>query len=250
DYMKMDFYAKRNLELTESIRLKSKKGTLLWLMDDTKTPMGARRLKQWIDRPLIKQHDIEQRLNAVEQFVNGFIERDELRSYLNMVYDIERLVGRVSYGNVNAKDLVQLNYSIKQIPYIKEIIERLDSSSVNRFKALEPLEDLEELLEESLVEDPPLSVKEGGLFKTEYNAELDKFKEASTNGKQWIAELQLKERERTGVIYLKLTIKKVCECYVRIKKRNLNSFDNEAFGYQRNRRLCSAERVVSGELKR
>ena len=165
DYMKMDFYAKRNLELTESIRLKSKKGTLLWLMDDTKTPMGARRLKQWIDRPLINQRDIEQRLDAVEQLVNGFIERDELRSYLNMVYDIERLVGRVSYGNVNAKDLVQLNYSIKQIPYVKEIIERLDSKSIDRFKDLEPLNDLERLLDESLVEDPPISVKEGGIFK-------------------------------------------------------------------------------------
>ena len=249
DYMKMDFYAKRNLELTESIRLKSKKGTLLWLMDDTKTPMGARRLKQWIDRPLIKQHDIEQRLNAVEQFVNGFIERDELRSYLNMVYDIERLVGRVSYGNVNAKDLVQLNYSIKQIPYIKEIIERLDSTSVNRFKALEPLEDLEELLEESLVEDPPLSVKEGGLFKTGYNAELDKFKEASTNGKQWIAELQLKERERTGVKSLKVSFNKVFGYYIEITKANLNSVDTDALGYQRKQTLSNAERFVTEELK-
>src|SRR5699024_1400612 len=249
DYMKMDFYAKRNLELTESIRLKSKKGTLLWLMDDTKTPMGARRLKQWIDRPLIKQHDIEQRLNAVEQFVNGFIERDELRSYLNMVYDIERLVGRVSYGNVNAKDLVQLNYSIKQIPYIKEIIERLDSSSVNRFKALEPLEDLEELLEESLVEDPPLSVKEGGLFKTGYNAELDKFKEASTNGKQWIAELQLKERERTGVKSLKVSFNKVLGYYIEITKAKLNNVDTEALGYQRKQTLSNDERFVTEELK-
>src|SRR5699024_11074015 len=177
------------------------------------------------------------------------IERDELRSYLNMVYDIERLVGRVSYGNVNAKDLVQLNYSIKQIPYIKEIIERLDSSSVNRFKALEPLEDLEELLEESLVEDPPLSVKEGGLFKTGYNAELDKFKEASTNGKQWIAELQLKERERTGVKSLKVSFNKVFGYYIEITKANLNSVDTEALGYQRKQTLSNAERFVTEELK-
>ncbi|RIL82140.1 DNA mismatch repair protein MutS, partial [Staphylococcus equorum] len=119
DYMKMDFYAKRNLELTESIRLKSKKGTLLWLMDKTKTPMGARRLKQWIDRPLIQQEDIEQRHDAVDQFLNHFIERDTLRNYLTEVYDIERLVGRVSFGNVNAKDLVQLKHSIAQIPHIK-----------------------------------------------------------------------------------------------------------------------------------
>ena len=112
DFMKMDFYAKRNLELTESIRLKSKKGTLLWLMDETKTPMGARRLKQWIDRPLIQKKQIESRLDTVDQFINHFIERDTLRGYLNQVYDIERLVGRVSYGNVNASDLLQLTHSM------------------------------------------------------------------------------------------------------------------------------------------
>ncbi|MBM6628511.1 DNA mismatch repair protein MutS [Mammaliicoccus vitulinus] len=249
DYMKMDFYAKRNLELTESIRLKSKKGTLLWLMDDTKTPMGARRLKQWIDRPLIKQRDIEQRLDAVEQLVNGFIERDELRSYLNMVYDIERLVGRVSYGNVNAKDLVQLNYSIKQIPYIKEIIERLDSHSIDRFKALEPLKDLEQLLEDSLVEDPPLSVKEGGIFKRGYHETLDQYKEASTNGKQWIAELQLKERERTGVKSLKVSFNKVFGYYIEITKANVNNIDTDALGYQRKQTLSNAERYITEELK-
>ncbi|MCJ1763787.1 DNA mismatch repair protein MutS [Mammaliicoccus sciuri] len=249
DYMKMDFYAKRNLELTESIRLKSKKGTLLWLMDDTKTPMGARRLKQWIDRPLINQRDIEQRLDAVEQLVNGFIERDELRSYLNMVYDIERLVGRVSYGNVNAKDLVQLNYSIKQIPYVKEIIERLDSKSIDRFKDLEPLNDLERLLDESLVEDPPISVKEGGIFKKGFNETLDQYKEASTNGKQWIAELQLKERERTGVKSLKVSFNKVFGYYIEITKANLNHIDTDALGYQRKQTLSNAERFITEELK-
>lgn len=249
DYMKMDFYAKRNLELTESIRLKSKKGTLLWLMDDTKTPMGARRLKQWIDRPLINQNDIEQRLNAVEQLVNGFIERDELRSYLNMVYDIERLVGRVSYGNVNAKDLVQLNYSIKQIPYIKSIIERLDVDSIERFKALEPLEELEALLEDSLIEDAPISVKEGGIFKVGYHEQLDQYKEASTNGKQWIAELQLRERERTGVKSLKVSFNKVFGYYIEITRANLNHVDTEALGYERKQTLSNAERFITEELK-
>ncbi|WP_323702508.1 DNA mismatch repair protein MutS [Mammaliicoccus sp. Dog046] len=249
DYMKMDFYAKRNLELTESIRLKSKKGTLLWLMDDTKTPMGARRLKQWIDRPLINQNDIEQRLDAVEQLVNGFIERDELRSYLNMVYDIERLVGRVSYGNVNAKDLVQLNYSIKQIPYIKSIIERLDVDSIERFKALEPLEELEALLEDSLIEDAPISVKEGGIFKVGYHEQLDQYKEASTNGKQWIAELQLRERERTGVKSLKVSFNKVFGYYIEITRANLNHVDTDALGYERKQTLSNAERYITEELK-
>src|SRR5699024_10227006 len=142
DYMKMDFYAKRNLELTESIRLKSKKGTLQWLMDDTKTPMGARRLKQWVDRPLIHKNQIESRIDTVEQFIDFFIERDTLREHLNQVYDIERLVGRVSYGNVNARDLIQLKHSISEIPNIKQLLDRLDTETTEQFKALEPLDEL------------------------------------------------------------------------------------------------------------
>ncbi|RIM24555.1 DNA mismatch repair protein MutS, partial [Staphylococcus cohnii] len=173
DFMKMDFYAKRNLELTESIRLKTKKGTLLWLMDETKTPMGARRLKQWIDRPLIHKAHIESRLDTVEQFLNHFIERDTLRNHLNQVYDIERLVGRVSYGNVNARDLIQLKHSISEIPNIKNLLNDFDEQMTAQFKALEPLEELLGLLEESLKEEPPISVKEGGLFKTGFNSELD-----------------------------------------------------------------------------
>lgn len=165
DFMKMDFYAKRNLELTESIRLKSKKGTLLWLMDETKTPMGARRLKQWIDRPLIHKNQIESRLDTVEQFIDFFIERDTLREHLNQVYDIERLVGRVSYGNVNARDLIQLKHSISEIPNIKQLLDGLDTETTEQFKALEPLDELLTLLENSLKEEPPISVKEGGLFK-------------------------------------------------------------------------------------
>ena len=183
DFMKMDFYAKRNLELTESIRLKSKKGTLLWLMDETKTPMGARRLKQWVDRPLISKDQINDRLNIVEEFINRFIERDTLRNYLNQVYDIERLIGRVSYGNVNARDLIQLKHSISEIPHIKELLNELDAQTTTQFSELEPLDDLLELLEESLVEEPPISVKDGGLFKTGFNEQLDEYLEASKNGK-------------------------------------------------------------------
>ena len=199
DFMKMDFYAKRNLELTESIRLKSKKGTLLWLMDETKTPMGARRLKQWIDRPLIQKKQIESRLDTVDQFINHFIERDTLRGYLNQVYDIERLVGRVSYGNVNARDLIQLKHSISEIPNIKNLLQAFDEQMTAQFEALEPLDDLLNLLEESLKEEPPISVKEGGLFKTGFNETLDSYLEASKNGKNWLAELQTKERQRTGI---------------------------------------------------
>lgn len=237
DYMKMDFYAKRNLELTESIRLKSKKGTLLWLMDKTKTPMGARRLKQWIDRPLIQQEDIEQRHDAVDQFLNHFIERDTLRNYLTEVYDIERLVGRVSFGNVNAKDLVQLKHSIAQIPHIKALLQSIDSKAIAHFNDLEPLDDLLQTLQDSLVDEPPLSVKEGGLFKEGYHPQLDEYLDASRNGKTWLAELQMKERERTGIKSLKISFNKVFGYYIEITRANLSQFDPEKYGYERNKRF-------------
>lgn len=249
DFMKMDFYAKRNLELTESIRLKTKKGTLLWLMDETKTPMGARRLKQWIDRPLIHKAHIESRLDTVEQFLNHFIERDTLRNHLNQVYDIERLVGRVSYGNVNARDLIQLKHSISEIPNIKNLLNDFDEQMTAQFKALEPLEELLGLLEESLKEEPPISVKEGGLFKTGFNSELDEYLEASKNGKSWLAELQAKERQRTGIKSLKISFNKVFGYFIEITRANLQGFDPTAFGYHRKQTLSNAERFITDELK-
>lgn len=249
DFMKMDFYAKRNLELTESIRLKSKKGTLLWLMDETKTPMGARRLKQWIDRPLIHKNQIESRLDTVEQFIDFFIERDTLREHLNQVYDIERLVGRVSYGNVNARDLIQLKHSISEIPNIKQLLDRLDTETTEQFKALEPLDELLALLENSLKEEPPISVKEGGLFKKGFNQELDEYLEASKNGKTWLAELQAKERQRTGIKSLKISFNKVFGYFIEITRANLQGFDPSAYGYHRKQTLSNAERFITDELK-
>lgn len=249
DFMKMDFYAKRNLELTESIRLKSKKGTLLWLMDETKTPMGARRLKQWIDRPLIHKNQIESRLDTVEQFIEFFIERDTLREHLNQVYDIERLVGRVSYGNVNARDLIQLKHSISEIPNIKQLLDGLDTETTEQFKALEPLDELLTLLENSLKEEPPISVKEGGLFKKGFNQELDEYLEASKNGKSWLAELQTKERQRTGIKSLKISFNKVFGYFIEITRANLQGFDPSAYGYHRKQTLSNAERFITDELK-
>ncbi|WP_154840759.1 DNA mismatch repair protein MutS [Staphylococcus pasteuri] len=249
DFMKMDFYAKRNLELTESIRLKSKKGTLLWLMDETKTPMGARRLKQWIDRPLIYKQQIEERLNIVDEFINHFIERDTLRNYLNQVYDIERLVGRVSYGNVNARDLIQLKYSISEIPNIKQLLSQLESDKITQFDELEPLDDLLEVLENSLVEEPPISVKDGGLFKTAFNQQLDEYLEASRNGKSWLAELQARERERTGIKSLKISFNKVFGYFIEITRANLQGFEPSEFGYNRKQTLSNAERFITDELK-
>ncbi|RIO53148.1 DNA mismatch repair protein MutS, partial [Staphylococcus pasteuri] len=249
DFMKMDFYAKRNLELTESIRLKSKKGTLLWLMDETKTPMGARRLKQWIDRPLIYKQQIEERLNIVDEFINHFIERDTLRNDLNQVYDIERLVGRVSYGNVNARDLIQLKHSISEIPNIKQLLSQLESDKITQFDELEPLDDLLEVLENSLVEEPPISVKDGGLFKTGFNQQLDEYLEASRNGKSWLAELQARERERTGIKSLKISFNKVFGYFIEITRANLQGFEPSEFGYNRKQTLSNAERFITDELK-
>src|SRR5699024_2919595 len=245
DFMKMDFYAKRNLELTESIRLKSKKGTLLWLMDETKTPMGARRLKQWIDRPLIHKNQIESRLDTVTQFIDYFIERDTLREHLNQVYDIERLVGRVSYGNVNARDLIQLKHSISEIPNIKQLLDSLDTKTTAQFNALEPLDELLALLENSLKEEPPISVKEGGLFKQGFNETLDEYLEASKNGKSWLAELQTKERQRTGIKSLKISFNKVFGYFIEITRANLHGFDPAAYGYHRKQTLSNAERFIT-----
>lgn len=249
DFMKMDYYAKRNLELTESIRLKSKKGTLLWLMDETKTPMGARRLKQWIDRPLINKERIEERLSIVESFMNHFIERDTLRGYLNQVYDIERLVGRVSYGNVNARDLIQLKHSISEIPNIKSLLESMNDVASNQFSSLEPLEDLLQVLEDSLIEEPPISIKDGGLFKQGFSKQLDEYLEASKNGKDWLAQLQAKERERTGIKSLKISFNKVFGYFIEITRANLQGFEPSKFGYHHKQTLSNAERFITDELK-
>ena len=249
DFMKMDYYAKRNLELTESIRLKSKKGTLLWLMDETKTPMGARRLKQWIDRPLINKERIEERLSVVESFMNHFIERDTLRGYLNQVYDIERLVGRVSYGNVNARDLIQLKHSISEIPNIKSLLESMNDVASYQFSSLEPLEDLLQVLEDSLIEEPPISIKDGGLFKQGFSKQLDEYLEASKNGKDWLAQLQAKERERTGIKSLKINFNKVFGYFIEITRANLQGFEPSKFGYHRKQTLSNAERFITDELK-
>ncbi|MCE5096183.1 DNA mismatch repair protein MutS [Staphylococcus devriesei] len=249
DFMKMDYYAKRNLELTESIRLKSKKGTLLWLMDETKTPMGARRLKQWIDRPLIHKDKIEKRLDMVELFINNFIERDTLRGYLNQVYDIERLVGRVSYGNVNARDLIQLKHSISEIPNIKSLLDEMGEKTTKQFEALEPLEDLLQILENSLVEEPPISVKDGGIFKQGFSKQLDEYLEAAKNGKDWLAQLQAKERERTGIKSLKISFNKVFGYFIEITRANLQGFEPTDFGYHRKQTLSNAERFITDELK-
>lgn len=202
--MKIDLYSKRNLELTETIRSKSKKGSLLWLLDETKTAMGGRLLKQWIDRPLIRASQIEERQEMVETLINHLFEREDLRERLKEVYDLERLAGRVAFGNVNARDLIQLKESLKQVPSIKELVGSLNHKKAKeRAGLIDPCGDLLDLLEEALHENPPLSLKEGNLIKDGYHQKLDEYRDASKNGKDWIARLEQRGTRLYGHPFIK-----------------------------------------------
>ncbi|MHA6167320.1 DNA mismatch repair protein MutS [Bacillus mojavensis] len=246
--MKIDLYSKRNLELTETIRSKNKKGSLLWLLDETKTAMGGRLLKQWIDRPLIRVNQIEERQEMVETLMSHFFEREDLRERLKEVYDLERLAGRVAFGNVNARDLIQLKESLKQVPGIKQLVASLaHKKAKQRAERIDPCGDVLALLEEALYENPPLSVKEGNLIKDGYNQKLDEYRDASRNGKDWIARLEQQEREYTGIRSLKVGFNKVFGYYIEVTKANLHLLEEGR--YERKQTLTNAERYITPELK-
>lgn len=247
-YMKIDYFSKRNLELTETIRSKGKKGSLLWLLDETKTAMGGRLLKQWIDRPLLNLHDIELRHSLVETFMNHYFERQELREKLKEVYDLERLAGRVAFGNVNARDLLQLKRSLMQIPLLQELILQLQNDDAKRLaNRLEPCEDLTDLLDRAIRENPPLSIKEGNIINDGYNEELDRYRDASRNGKTWIAQLEREEREKTGIKSLKIGYNRVFGYYIEVTRANLHLLREGQ--YERKQTLTNAERFITPELK-
>ncbi|OAZ59762.1 DNA mismatch repair protein MutS [Bacillus siamensis] len=246
--MKIDLYSKRNLELTETIRSKSKKGSLLWLLDETKTAMGGRLLKQWIDRPLIRASQIEERQEMVETLINHLFEREDLRERLKEVYDLERLAGRVAFGNVNARDLIQLKESLKQVPSIKELVGSLNHKKAKeRAGLIDPCNDLLDLLEDALHENPPLSLKEGNLIKDGYHQKLDEYRDASKNGKDWIARLEQQERAYTGIRSLKVGFNKVFGYYIEVTKANLHLLEDGR--YERKQTLTNAERYITPELK-
>ncbi|GAB7388342.1 DNA mismatch repair protein MutS [Bacillaceae bacterium] len=247
-YMMLDQHSRRNLELVETIREKTKKGSLLWLLDETVTAMGGRMLRRWIERPLLHRAAIEARLNAVEFLADHLLVREELREYLRQVYDLERLAGRVAYGNANARDLVHLKKSLLVIPAIKQAFSGCETAELSGLiDRLDPCEDLAELLERSLVENPPLSVKEGGLIKEGYHEYLDRLKKASREGKQWIADLENKERQATGIKSLKVGYNKVFGYYIEVTKPNLSAVPEGR--YERKQTLANAERFVTRELK-
>ncbi|PLT34130.1 DNA mismatch repair protein MutS [Bacillus sp. V5-8f] len=247
-YMKIDYFSKRNLELTETIRSKGRKGSLLWLLDETKTAMGGRLLKQWIERPLINRKEIEKRQSLVEILKNHYFERQDLRERLKEVYDLERLAGRVAFGNVNARDLIQLKKSLQQIPAIQEITASMGNDEISFLtNKLDPCEEVTDLLEMSLVDNPPLSIKEGNIIQDGFHAELDRYRDASRNGKTWIAQLERQEREKTGIKSLKIGYNRVFGYYIEVTRANIHLLEEGR--YERKQTLTNAERFITPELK-
>ncbi len=248
NYLKMDHYSKFNLELTQSIRTGKKQGTLLWLLDETNTAMGGRLLKQWLDRPLMKEKQIEERQAMVESLLQAFFERADLQEVLKKVYDLERLAGRVAFGTVNGRDLIQLKTSLKQVPRILQIIEGINQGEWNRLLVdMDPVSDVVELIETAVQEEPPLSITEGNIIKDGYHAQLDEYRDAMTHGKQWLAELETKERQATGIKNLKIGFNRVFGYFIEITKSNLATLPEGK--YERKQTLANAERFVTPELK-
>ncbi|MGG3307614.1 DNA mismatch repair protein MutS [Paenibacillus lautus] len=247
-YMVLDPFTRRNLELVETVRERSKKGSLLWLLDRTETSMGARLLRRRIDKPLLSRSRIEERLEAVEHLYNQYILREDLRMALKEIYDLERLVGRIAFGSANGRDLNALKLSLRQIPSLKELCAHSASETLRRVAAdTDICDDLCELIEHAIVDEPPVSVRDGGIIKPGYHERLDEFREASTSGKRWIAELEAKERAATGIKSLKIGYNKVFGYYIEVTKSNLSSLPEGR--YERKQTLANAERYVTPELK-
>ena len=242
DYLKMDIHTKRNLELTETLRLKQRQYSLIWLLDKTKTAMGSRMLKNYIENPLINKEEINKRYDIVEKLLEEFILKEDLKDLLYEVYDLERLSGRIAFGSANARDLLQLKSSLKVLPDIKNILDAIN------FKDIETLSDLYNLLEESIYENPPISTKEGYLIKDGYNKELDELKSIRTNGKDFIAKFETEEKERTGIKTLKVGYNKVFGYYIEVSKGMTNLVKDE-YGYERKQTLSNCERYISPILK-
>lgn len=242
-YLKLDINARRNLELTSSLRLKERTYSLLWLLDKTKTAMGSRMLKNWIENPLVDKNEINKRYDTVEKLETEFILKEELREYLYQVYDLERLSGRIGYGNTNGRDLLQLKNSLKVLPNIKSILDNLKYE-----KTIETLDDLYELLQNSIDEDAPVTIKEGGIIKSGFNLELDELKENRSSGKDFVIKMESEERNRTGIKNLKVGYNKIFGYYIEVSKSNIGLIKEE-YNYIRKQTLANCERYVTPLLK-
>lgn len=247
EFMIIDTSTRRNLELVETLREKQRRGSLLWVLDKTKTAMGARLMRNLIEQPLVQRASILDRQNAVEELNMSYIAREEIREYLNSVYDLERLMGRISYKSANPRDLISFKNSLEMLPYIKAILQEMNSPVLkNIWNDLDPLEDLYRLVESSIVDDPPLAMKEGGIIKEGYHEEADRLRHAKTEGKTWLADLEAKEREKTGIKNLKIKFNKVFGYYFEVT----NSFKNMVPEYFiRKQTLANAERYTTDKLK-
>ena len=243
NYLKMDIHTKRNLELVETLRLKQRQYSLLWLLDKTKTAMGSRLLKTYIESPLIDKDEINKRYDIVDTLIEEFILREDLKELLYQVYDLERLSGRIAFGNANARDLLQLKKSLKVLPDIKNILR-----SIKYYNTIDTLDDLYTLLENSIYENPPIGLKEGYLIKEGYNSELDELKSMRSNGKEFIANFEKSEKEKTGIKTLKVGYNKVFGYYIEVSKGMINQVKDE-YGYERKQTLTNCERYISPVLK-
>ena len=246
-YMLLDSQTRRNLELTETLREKQKKGTLLWVLDKTKTAMGARTLRNFIEQPLIDYDEILARQDAVDAFVSRSVDRDELREYLNAIYDLERLLTKIAYHSANPRDLIAFKTSIGMLPHIKNIISSFDEKIIKDiYEEMDSLDDIESLIEQTIIDDPPLSSKEGGFIKTGYDENIDMLRRSKTDGKQWLLDLENNEKERTGIKSLKVKYNKVFGYYIEITNTFKNMVPEE---YIRKQTLANAERYMTPRLK-
>ncbi len=246
-YMLIDSSTRRNLELTETMREKEKRGSLLWVLDKTKTAMGARMLRSFIEQPLIEEEAINERLDAVEEINRQEMDREEIREYLGPVYDLERLISRVSYQSANPRDLIAFKTSIGMIPHIRRLLGQFQSEELKKvYEDMDELQDLYQVLDKAIVEDPPLAMKEGGIIKDGYDQQIDDYRQAKTKGKTWLAELEAEEKEKTGIKNLKIKYNKVFGYYLEVT----NSFkDMVPDYYTRKQTLTNAERYITPRLK-
>ena len=246
-YMMLDTSTRRNLELTETLREKQKRGTLLWVLDKTKTAMGARMLRSFVEQPLIDREGILARQNAIEELNMNYISREEMAEYLNAIYDLERLIGRISYKTANPRDLIAFKNSLAMLPHIKKILGEFGADLLREVDSgMDTLEELTALIEHAIVDDPPISVRDGGIIKDGYSEEADRLRHAKTEGKDWLAALEAEEREKTGIKNLKIKFNKVFGYYFEVT----NSFKDQVPDYfVRRQTLTNAERFTTDRLK-
>ena len=247
--LQIDAYSRLNLELTRTIRSDEKYGSLYWLLDNTKTAMGGRLLKQWISKPSSDINEIIARQDMIQSFIDNFMIRNDVRVMLDEVYDLERLIARISFGNANGRDLLQLKSSLKPLPALKDALSKLNNAHIddiaNKFSNFD---DLVDLIEKAISEDAPITIKEGGIFKPGYSSELDEIIALSHGGKKWVAELEEKERERTGIKTLRIGYNRVFGYYIEVSKGQIDQIKEE-WGYQRKQTTVNGERYITEELK-